>query len=68
MKSQQEITRINVMDTQAATAALHRAAEMARKTAMDTDTCLVVMENGKVVRIPAQQLRQQQELAHGEIK
>jgi len=56
------------INIQAALAALHRAAEMARKTAIDTDTCLVVMENGKVVRIPAQQLRQEQRLAHGEIK
>jgi len=54
-------TNTKAIDTQAALAALHRAAEMARKTAIDTDTCLVVMENGKVVRIPAQQLRQQQE-------
>jgi len=61
MRPQQEHSPVNVMDTQAATAALHRAAEIARKTAIDTDTCLVVMENGKMVRIPAQQLRQQQE-------
>jgi len=61
MKPQQESVLVNVLDTQAATVALHRAAEMARKTALDTDTCLVVMENGKVVRIPAEQLRQQPE-------
>jgi len=61
MKRQNENFPINVMDTQAATAALRRAAEMARKTAIDTDTYLVVMEHGKVVRIPAEQLRQQQE-------
>jgi len=61
MRSQQKNFPVNVMDTQAATEALYRAAEMARKTAMDTDTCLVVMEHGKVVRIPAEQLRQQRE-------
>jgi len=49
------------IDVHVALAAFHRAAEMARKTAIDTDTCLVVMENGKVVHIPPQQLRQQQE-------
>jgi len=49
------------IDVRAALAAFHRASEMARKTAMDTDTCLVVMEHGKVVRIPAAQLRQQPE-------
>jgi len=34
---------------------------MARKAAMDTDICLVVMEHGKIVRILVEQLRQQQE-------
>jgi len=61
MKPQQESFPVNVLDTQAATAVLHHAAEMARKTVIDTDTCLVVMGNGKVVRIPAKQLRQQSE-------
>jgi len=61
MKPQPESCPINVTDTQVATEALHRAAEMARKTAIDTDTCLVVMENDKMVRIPAAQLRQQAE-------
>jgi len=51
----------NALDVQAATAALRRAAEMARKIAIDTNTCLVVMEHGSIVRIPAEQLRQQQE-------
>jgi len=51
----------NPFDIQAATAALRRAAALARKTAMETNTHLVVMRNGKVVRIPAEQLRQQQE-------
>jgi len=68
MKTQQENSSVNVLDTQAATAALRRAAEMARKTAIDTDTCLVIMENSKLVRIPAEQLRQQQDMAHGETK
>jgi len=61
-------TSTKPIDVHAALAAFHRAFEMARKTAIDTDTCLVVMEKGKVVKIPAQQLRQQQELARGEIK
>jgi len=47
----------NPFDVHAATAALHRAAALARKTAIDTNTHLVVMRNGKLVRIPAQQLR-----------
>jgi len=61
MKPQQETPHIDVTDTLAATQALRRAAEMARKMAIDTNTCLVVMEHGNIVRIPAEQLRQQQE-------
>jgi|GEM_PF-3769723 len=42
-----------------ATAALQRADALARKIAMDTDTCLVVRRNGKTLHISAEQLRQQ---------
>jgi len=59
--NRQPASSFNPFDVQAATAALRRAAALARKTAIDTNTYLVVMENGKVVKIPAQQLRQQQE-------
>jgi len=44
----------------AALAALHRAAQAARQLAIDTNTHLVVFQNGKVVRIPPQELRKQQ--------
>jgi len=50
---------IRRIDLQASTAALHRAAASARKTAIDTNTCLVVMQDGEIVRIPAETLRQQ---------
>jgi len=59
--STQTNTDTKAIDVQAALAALQRAAEIARKTAIDTDTCLVVMEHGKIVRIPAEQLRLQQQ-------
>jgi len=49
----------NPFDVQAATAALRRAAASARKIAIDTNTYLVVVRNGKLMRIPAEQLRQQ---------
>jgi len=45
-------------DLRASVAAMHRAAGMARKIAIQTDTCLVVVENGKIVRIPAEALRE----------
>jgi len=53
-------TKAKPIDVQAALAAFRRAAELARKTAIDTNTHLVVMENGNIVHIPAAQLRQQQ--------
>ena len=44
-------------DLRASVAAMHRAAAMARETAIRTDTNLVVVKDGKLVRISAQALR-----------
>jgi len=38
-------------------AALQRAAALARETAIQTNTNIVIVENGKVVRISAEELR-----------
>jgi len=43
----QSITPTKPVDIQAAFTFLHRAADMARQTAIDTNTCLAIMENGK---------------------
>jgi len=59
--NRQAVSSFNPFDVQAATAALRRAAALARKTAIDTNTYLVVMRNGKLIRISAAELRQQQE-------
>lgn len=40
-------------DLRASFAALQRAAELARKVAVQTDTAIVVVENGRLIRIPA---------------
>lgn len=40
-------------------AALQRAAEMARKAAIQTDTDLVVIQGGQLVHLSASELRQQ---------
>ena len=40
-------------------AALQRAAVLARDTAIQTNTNIVIVENGKVVRISAEELRRQ---------
>ncbi len=45
-------------DLRASVAAMHRAAKLARKIAIQTDTSLVIVENGKIVHIPAEALRQ----------
>ncbi len=45
-------------DLRASAAAMNRAAEAARKTAIQTGTNLIVVKDGKLTRIPAQELRE----------
>ncbi|WP_313919631.1 hypothetical protein [Tahibacter sp.] len=45
-------------DLRASVAAMNRAAELAREIAIQTDTSLVVVINGQIVRIPAKELRE----------
>jgi len=45
-------------DLRASVAAMHRAAKLARKVAIQTDTNLVVMKDGKIVQIPVATLRE----------
>ena len=52
-----DITEAKHPDLRASGAALRRAAELARRTAIETDTALVVVKNGKLLRIPASELR-----------
>ena len=47
-------------DLRAALGALRRAALMARKTAIQTGTHLVIVEQGRLKRVPAVELAQQQ--------
>ncbi|MFZ2236558.1 MAG: hypothetical protein WAV67_09295 [Dokdonella sp.] len=44
-------------------AAMQRAAQQARKIAIETATALIVVKDGKLLRIPAAQLREQNEAA-----
>lgn len=48
-------------DLRVSLAAMRRAADAARKTAMETDTEIIVVRDGKPVRIPAQRLREGRE-------
>ncbi len=46
-------------DLRGALDALRRAAQLARKTAIQTDTNLVIVKDGQIQRISADELRQQ---------
>lgn len=54
---QQELFKAKNPDLRASLAAMQRAAELARKIAVQTDTEIVVVRDGKLVRVPAEQLR-----------
>jgi hypothetical protein len=55
-------------DLRASEAAMQRAAELARKTAIQTDTSLVIMKDGKITRISAQALRETARNGAGKLK
>ncbi|MBU2848637.1 hypothetical protein HF925_08605 [Acidithiobacillus ferriphilus] len=44
-------------DVRASLNALRRAAQLARKTAMQTNTSIVIVRDGQVVHVSAQELR-----------
>ena len=46
-------------DLRAALGALRRAAQLARKTAIQTETNIVIVKDGRMLRISADELRQQ---------
>lgn len=54
----QDISRAKNPDLRASLIALRRAAAMARQVAIETNTEIVVVEGGKLVRITADQLRE----------
>lgn len=54
-----DISEATDPDLRASMAAMQRAAELARHTAIKTDTHLVIVENGELVRIPADVLRRE---------
>lgn len=56
----QELFKARNPDLQASLAAMKRAAQLARQTAIQTNTEIVVTQDGRLVCIPAQVLRRQQ--------
>lgn len=57
--SAQDISKTKDPDLRASLAAMRRAAKMARETAIQTNTAIVIVQDGKLVHIPAQQLRRE---------
>lgn len=55
--STHDISTAKDPDLRASIAAMQRAAALARKTAIQTDTHLVIMEDEKLVRLSADELR-----------
>ncbi len=56
----QDLSMARNPDLRASLAAMQRAAELARQTALQTSTAIVVVRNGKTVRITAEELRRGQ--------
>lgn len=54
---QADLSKAKNPEMRASLTAMRRAAALARKTAIQTDTAIVVVRDGKVVRIPAAELR-----------
>jgi hypothetical protein len=52
-----DISEAKNPDLRASMAALQRASLQARKTAIQTGTHLVIVKDGKLLRIPAEELR-----------
>lgn len=57
--TQQELSKAKNPDLRASLAAMRRAAEMARSTAIQTNTDIVIVKDGKPVRITAEELRKE---------
>ena len=54
---QADLPKARHADMRGSLAAMHRAAELARQTAIQTDTAIVLVRGGKPVRISAAELR-----------
>lgn len=57
--TQQELSKARNPDLHGSLAAMQRAAEMARQTAIQTNTALVQVKDGKLVVVPAEELRKE---------
>ena len=55
--TQDDLPKAKNPDLRASLTAMRRAAALARQTAIQTDTAIVLVRDGKLIRIPAAQLR-----------
>jgi hypothetical protein len=55
--NQKDIAQAKNADLRASQIAIRRAAQQARLTAIQTDTNLIIVKDGKTIRIPAAELR-----------
>lgn len=55
--TRQDLSRARNQDLRASLAAIRRAAAMARQIAVQTNTAIVVVKDGKLTRMPAKLLR-----------
>jgi len=55
--NQKDIAQAKNADLRASQIAIRRAAQQARLTAIQTDTNLIIVKDGKTIRIPASELR-----------
>jgi hypothetical protein len=60
-----DISEAKDPDLRASVAAMQRAAELARKTAIQTGTDLIVVRDGKLTRIPPHELHKETDGALG---
>ncbi len=58
----QDISEAKDLDLRGSMAALQRASLQARKTAIQTGTHLIIVKDGQILRISAEELRQQTEI------
>lgn len=57
----QELSKAKNPDLRASLAAMRRAAKLARRIAIQTDTEIIIVKEGKPVRITAEELRKEQQ-------
>ncbi len=59
--TQSELAQAKDPDLRGSLQAIKRAAEQARLTAIQTDTCIVIVQDEKIVHVTAAELRRKQQ-------